>query len=163
MNFANGFEQFGAFRALEEVAVCACGQGTEDIFCIFINCEHDDLKFGNELFQLADAFDAVDAREIDVHKDNFGTDPGNLLDGFFGGAVVAEALEAISAVQDAGERVSQLLVVFDDGDGYGHDKKEVLPGDSLTSNADSERQRSNKKREGPDVALTGIPALVEYL
>src|SRR6266850_218366 len=50
MNFANGFQQFGGFSAFEEVAVCARGQCTEDIFRIFINREHDNLKFGNELF-----------------------------------------------------------------------------------------------------------------
>ena len=126
MNFENGFEQFGAFGALEEVTVCARGQRAEDIFGIFVNREHDDLKFGNELLQLANAFDAVDAREIDVHQDNLRADFGNFFNGFFGSAVMAEAFEAIGAIQHAGEGVSQLLVIFDDGDGYGHDEERVL-------------------------------------
>lgn len=106
MNFENGFEQLGAFGALEEIAVSACLEGAKDIVGIFINCEHDDLKFGNELFQLANALDAVDAREIDVHEDDFRTDFGNFFNRIFGCAVMAEAFEAVSAVQDASEGVS---------------------------------------------------------
>jgi hypothetical protein len=134
MNFVNGFEQFGGFRALEKVSVRAGSQGAEDIFGIFINCEHDDLEFGNELFQLANALDAIDAGEIDVHKDDFRTVFGKLLDCFFGRAVMAEASETVGAIQHARKRVSQLFVVFDDGDGYGHDEGEVLLGDWLASN-----------------------------
>jgi hypothetical protein len=126
MNFENGFEQFGAFGAFEEVTVCARLESAEDIFCIFVNCQHDDLKFGNELFQLTNAFDSVDAREVDVHQDNFRADFGNLFDGFFGRTVMAEAFEAVSAVQDACESVSQLFVVFDDGNGYGHDERKSV-------------------------------------
>ena len=122
MNFADGFEELGTFRALKEISVRARSQCAEDIFGIFINGEHDDLEFGNELFELPNALNAVDAGEIDIHEDDFRTDFRNFFDGFFGRAVMAEASEAVGAIQHAGERVSQLLVVFDDGDGDRHDR-----------------------------------------
>lgn len=98
MNFANGFQQFGALGALEKVAVGAGGEGAEDIIGVFVDGEHDDLESRDKLFQLAHAFDAVDAREIDVHENNFRPDFRNVLDGIFGVAVMTEAFEAVGAI-----------------------------------------------------------------
>ena len=126
MHLLDRFQKFGTFRSLEKVSVGAGSQGAKNVVGVFVDREHDDLELGDQLFQLADAFDAVDAGQIDVHQNNLGTNFGQFLDGFFGGAVVTKALEAISAIQHAGERVAQLFVVFDDGDGDGHYKRESV-------------------------------------
>jgi len=83
---------------------------------------------------VAFGIDAVDAGEINVHEDDFGANPGNFFNGFFGCAVMAETFEAVGTIQHAREGVSQLFVVFYDRDGDGHDDREVLLDDSFASN-----------------------------
>src|ERR1051326_2673566 len=120
MNFVNGFQKLGAFSSLEQIAFGAGSECAENIVGVFVHSQHDDLEFGNELLQLANTFDAVDARKVDIHKDDLGADLGNVLEGVRGAAVMAEAFETLGAIKHAGECVAELLVIFDDGNGGRH-------------------------------------------
>ena len=120
MDFADGFEQFLAGTALEHVAVRAGGERVENIFRVFIDREHHHLEAGQRGFQLPDAIHAVHAGQVDVHQDDFGPGLGQVGERVLGAGVVAGATEAVRALDHAGKRRAQLVVVLDDGNGNGH-------------------------------------------
>ena len=85
----NGAEQFVWRRRFEQVTGGAVGQGLEDLFCVFVNGEHDDLagRFGD--FEFAHAIDSAHAGEIDVHQDDFRLFLWNFGESIFPGRVGA--------------------------------------------------------------------------
>jgi hypothetical protein len=114
LDVVDGFEQHGRRARLDEIPVCAGFERTEDALAVFVNREHHDLRLGQDLLELSDAFDAVHAGQIDVHEDDLGFVFGEVFEGGFGAVVMAQAAKALGAVQHAGEGATQLVIVFDD-------------------------------------------------
>src|SRR5262245_22102622 len=60
-DFGYRLEQFLWRHALEQIARCSRGEGTEDLLSVLKDGEHQDLRLGHDGFEAPDAFNAVHA------------------------------------------------------------------------------------------------------
>ena len=127
MRVAEGSQQFGGRGALEQIAAGPGGQRIEDVLCVFIDREHDDLELRGGLFEAADAFDTVHAGQVDVHEDHLRLAGRDVRQGVLGVGVLAEATEALGPVDQTAQRVAHLVVVFDNAHGDRHGGKIARP------------------------------------
>jgi hypothetical protein len=72
------------------------------------------------LLQFANALDSIHARQINVHQNDIGLVFGQADQSIFGVGVLADATETFGAIQQAGQRAPQLVVIFHEGNGNRH-------------------------------------------
>src|ERR1035438_7452437 len=95
MDIGNRLKDFGLRRSLQQIAAGSGQQGVEYLVAVLIDGQHQDLRGGDEGFELADTLDAVHLRQIDVHQDDIRGLGRELRDGFLAGPVSATTHEAL--------------------------------------------------------------------
>jgi hypothetical protein len=120
VHVADSRQQVSADGTLEQVSGRACRQRVEDILRVLVSRQHDDLDLGRELFQAPGAFHSVHYGQVNVHQNDVRT---LVWDGFQGGLgirVLGKALESRRSTDDSSQSAAQLIIVFHDGNGDGH-------------------------------------------
>ena len=113
----NGIHELAGRRWLEQVAAGTGGERVEYDLRVLPHREHDDLRRMIAGGEAADAFDAVHARQVDVHDDDFGTEFRKMLQGFLRACKLADAFEVRFLLQDGAEAPANARVILDDCDG----------------------------------------------
>jgi len=72
------------------------------------------------MLQLPDTLHAVHAGQIDVHQHDIRTNLGQILQCILGIGILAQTAKAIRRLSTRAKGRTQLVVVFDDGNGDGH-------------------------------------------
>ena len=116
MHIADGLDNFGLGRALQQITAGAGEQGIENFVTVLINGEHEDLDGRDLRFELSDTFDAAHFWQVDIHEQHVRGGLGNLGEGFFAISITTGADETFGVTDLAGEVFAYPIVVFYDGD-----------------------------------------------
>ena len=78
----DGADQIIGGDIFEQVALCACLQGGEELFVVNKAGEDDDARLGERGEDLFGGFDAIEMGHDDIHQDHIGLVLEGKLDGF---------------------------------------------------------------------------------
>jgi len=113
--FLNGFQDFRRRRLFQDVADGAGFQAMENFVGVLIHGDDHQQQRGAELFQTAGTVDSGHAGQLQIHQDDIRLIDREFLDGVLARRVSAEALKAVRVVENGPQSLSDLEVVFDDG------------------------------------------------
>ena len=116
VDLTEGGEELFAGGVFEKVSGGAGFEGFEDAVGVFVDRDHNELDLRQFVFEAANAFDAVEAREVDVGEDDVGFVDGDSFVCFLSVVILADEGEAIGLFDPPGVDGSQRDVIFDDGD-----------------------------------------------
>ena len=112
MYVAEGGEQFRARCAFQKITARAGRERFEDVIRVFVHREHHKLRVGQLRLEAADAFDAADARQVDVHEDHGGFFRQQRGEGVFSVFMHAHAFETVLAANPIIQNSPGRRVVF---------------------------------------------------
>lgn len=115
-DFAERFKELFAWSLFEKVAGGSGFEGFEDAIRVFIDRDHDELDLGELLFEAADAFHSIHAREVDVGEDDIGFVRRNSFEGILTIIVQADEFETFGPLNPVCVDGTQGKIVLDDGD-----------------------------------------------
>lgn len=135
MDIADGFDDLGLGRALEQITAGAGQEGIEDFVAVFVDCEHEDLDGRDLRFEFSDAFNPAHFRQVDIHKEHIRGSLGHLGESFFAVSITAGADETFGVTNLAGEVFANPVVVFYDGNLNCHKSVCMMAGSGNDSKA----------------------------
>jgi hypothetical protein len=115
-DFAERFKELFAWSLFEKGAGGSGFEGFEDAIRVFIDRDHDELDLGELLFEAADAFHSIHAREVDVGEDDIGFVRRNSFEGILTIIVQADEFETFGPLNPVCVDGTQGKIVLDDGD-----------------------------------------------
>ena len=115
MNIADGLQQPRGRGALEQVAAGAGLEGIKQRIAVLIDGQHQELDAGHGALQLAHAFHALDAGQIDVHEHHVGRMPRDFLQGRLRVRVIAGQFQGGCAADQCRQTRADALIVIHDG------------------------------------------------
>jgi hypothetical protein len=87
---------------------------------VLVHGEHDDLGAREQRLELAHAFHAVEARQIDVHQGHVRLQLGNFVQRIFGRGMLAHAPVARRTVDQLDQRRTHARIIFHNRNGNAH-------------------------------------------
>src|SRR5580704_9517113 len=115
---ANGAGQFLARRVLQEIPERPGLERRKDVVLVAVGGEHDHPRLGIARPDLAERFDAVHHRHLDVEEDHVGMGPACLLDGLDAVGCSSHHLDVGLELEHGAETVPDHRMVIGDENAY---------------------------------------------
>ena len=112
MQVADGVHQLGRRGLLQDIAARSRNNGLEHVVIVLIDGEHHYLKVGEQPLQFPYALNAGHPRKLDVHEHDIRPVGRKILQGVFRRWVRGNALKSGRPIDQDGEPLTYLIVVF---------------------------------------------------